>query len=118
MLVALLYTCCITVLFFFPNQELPKTRFPAADKIVHMLVYFVLAMLWASYVYIKDRHRLTKSAVGVLLLSLLLYGIIIEIFQGLFTISRSADILDVAANLLGAILGILFFRSVKHKLKT
>lgn len=101
----------------FPTRDLPKTQFPAADKLVHVLVYFFLAILWAGYAYIKEGYRFKKKTVRVLLLSILLYGIIIEIFQGLFTISRSADILDVAANLLGAILGILFFRSVRHKLK-
>ncbi len=51
----------------------------------------------------------------ILLFSILLYGIIIEILQGLFTASRNADILDVAANFGGSLLGIFFFRSIKHK---
>jgi len=51
------------------------------------------------------------------MLSVLLYGIIIEILQGLLTISRSADIFDVAANLIGSLIGIYFFKSIKNKLK-
>lgn len=53
----------------------------------------------------------------VLLLSVLLYGIIIEIFQGLSTTYRNADIWDVVANLIGSLIGIYFFKSVMNKIK-
>ena len=62
-------------------------------------------------------YHFEKKWIPILLLSILLYGIIIEIFQGLFTVSRSADILDVVSNLLGSLLGIFFFKIVKQKLK-
>tara|TARA_R110002020_G_scaffold180767_11_gene375352 strand:+ start:9151 stop:9471 length:321 start_codon:yes stop_codon:yes gene_type:complete len=105
------------VLFFIPSQDLPKTQFLEADKLVHILVYFVLVNLWLLYLYISNECHLQKKRILILLFSILLYGIIIEIFQGLFTVSRSADILDVASNLLGSLLGIFFFKIVKQKLK-
>lgn len=114
---AILYSCVITVLFFIPSGELPKTDFSEADKLIHVLVYFVLANLWILYLYVKNGHHLYKRGTLILLFSILLYGIIIEIFQGLFTVSRSADLLDVASNLVGSLLGIYFFKNVKHKLK-
>lgn len=117
LLIAIIYSCLITVLFFIPSQDLPKTQFLEADKLVHILVYFVLVNLWLLYLYISNECHLQKKRILILLFSILLYGIIIEIFQGLFTVSRSADILDVASNLVGSLLGIYFFKNVKHKLK-
>ncbi len=69
------------------------------------------------YLYVSNDYYFEKKWIPILLLSILLYGIIIEIFQGLFTVSRSADILDVVSNLLGSLLGIFFFKIVKQKLK-
>ncbi|MCB0464180.1 MAG: VanZ family protein, partial [Aequorivita sp.] len=70
------------------------------------------------FLYKKNNFQLNNKKILILLLSVLLYGIIVEILQGLLTISRSADIFDVAANLLGSLIGIYFFKSIKNKLKT
>lgn len=115
--IAIIYSCLITVLFFIPSQDLPKTQLLEADKLVHILVYFILVNLWMLYLYVSNDYHFEKKWIPILLLSILLYGIIIEIFQGLFTVSRSADILDVVSNLLGSLLGIFFFKIVKQKLK-
>lgn len=115
LLLAIFYTCAITVLFFIPGPDLPKINFSAADKILHCLIYFILINFWLSYFYINKDFRFDANLILILLLSILLYGIIIEILQGLFTVSRSADIFDVAANLIGSLLGIFFFKSIKHK---
>ena len=110
--IAIIYSCLITVLFFIPSQDLPKTQLLEADKIVHILVYFILVNLWMLYLYVSNDYHFEKKWIPILLLSILLYGIIIEIFQGLFTVSRSADILDVVSNLLGSLLGIFFFKNL------
>lgn len=113
--IAVLYSCFISVLFFIPSPELPKIQFSAGDKIVHCLIYFVLINIWMLYLYRKLNFRFNTKLILILMLSMLFYGIIIEILQGLFTNSRSADILDVAANFTGSLLGIFFFKSIKHK---
>lgn len=113
--IALCYTCTISVLFFMPSPELPKIQISGADKIIHGFIYFILINMWLLYFYKKMNFRFKAKWVLILLISILLYGIIIEIFQGLFTASRSADIFDIAANFVGSLLGIFFFRSIKHK---
>lgn len=118
LVLALLYTCAITVLFFIPSPDLPNIHFSAADKIVHCLIYFILMNLWLAYFYIKMDSQFDTKRIQILLLSLLLYGIIVEILQGQLTVSRSADIFDVCANLIGSLLGIFFFKQIKHILKT
>lgn len=115
---AILYSCFISILFLLPGQDLPKIRLSGLDKIVHSLIYFILINLWLCYLYVKMNFQVSNKWILILLLSALLYGIIVEILQGTLTGTRSADILDVAANLLGALLGIFFFKQIKHKLKT
>lgn len=118
LLIAILYSCLISALFFIPSQDLPKVQISALDKIAHVLIYFILINLWMLYLYIKNDFQFNDKWILILLFSVLLYGIIIEILQGLLTISRSADILDVAANLIGSLIGIYFFKSIKNKFKT
>ena len=118
LLIAILYSCLISVLFFIPSPDLPKVQISALDKIAHVLIYFILINLWMLYLNIKNDFQFNDKWILILLLSVLLYGIIIEILQGLLTISRSADILDVAANLIGSLIGIYFFKNIKNKFKT
>ena len=78
---------------------------PYKDKYVHFSFYFVMVVLWVlslNPVYPKKRRlRLMVFSFAVV------YGIFIEICQGLFTNGRSADILDVLANSAGAALAVL-----------
>ncbi len=111
--IATAYSIAISVLFFMPTGELPKVDFSAADKLVHGLIYFILINLWAAFFYLKKNLHFNINWASILFFSILLYGIIIEILQGLFTASRIADIFDVLANLIGSLLGILFFKSIK-----
>ncbi len=117
LLIALLYSCIITALFFVSGQDLPKTKIAGADKIVHIAVYFILVNFWLLYLYVKNNYILPLKWIVTLLISITAYGIIIEILQERFTSSRSADILDVVANLFGALIGVLFFKGLKTKLK-
>lgn len=116
LLLPVLYSCAISVLFFLPTNELPKVQFFAADKLVHGFIYFVLVNLWLYYLYSKNNFQFENKWILILLLTALLYGIIIEIFQGWFSASRSADFFDVVANFMGSLLGIFFFRKVMRKL--
>ncbi len=70
------------------------------------------------YFYVRNNFQFTYKLVLMLLLTILAYGIIVEILQGLLTVSRSADIFDVLANLTGSLFGIFFFNSIKKKLKS
>ena len=114
---AILYSGVISILFFVPSQKLPNITFSGTDKIIHSLVHFVLINLWLFYIYFKNRYTIQAKWILILLLSMLLYGIVIEILQDLFTVSRKADLFDVAANFTGSLLGIFFFKSIKKFLK-
>jgi VanZ family protein len=115
---ALLYSFTITILFFLPTSGMPKINFSYADKIVHALIYFILTVLWISWFYVKNYFRIEGKLIAILFFSALLYGIIIEIFQGLFTVSRSADFFDLIANTIGSLFGIFFFKTIKYYFNT
>lgn len=114
---ALLYSITITVLFLAPVSGLPKISFSAADKIVHVSIYFILVNLWLAVFYYKDGFELTRKSILYVFFISLIYGILIELFQDIFTELREADLYDVVANVTGSLLGILFFSKIKNTFK-
>lgn len=116
--IAIAYSIGISILFFIPSTELPriKIKIHGLDKIVHGVIHFILIILWMFYFYVKKEFQFRVKWVLQLFASLLLFGIIVEILQGL-TASRGADLFDIAANLVGSLLGILFFKIIQNNLK-
>lgn len=82
--------------------RLDLALFDGIDKLMHFLVFTVLA-LWFSGQY--SLHNWWRIAIG-----LALFGAIIEICQQ-FTVSRSAEWLDFAADVAGIAVGLLIARS-------
>jgi VanZ family protein len=100
-----------------PIKELPKLLdfLIPIDKLIHVFIFLVLVFLWL--LYINSLLNDTKPIVLFFILALcLLYGIIIEVIQEFLVLSRGAEVLDVIADLLGAILGLLFFRNYKNRI--
>ena len=117
LVVCILYSVFITILFLLPTKEIPKlfNTFIPIDKLVHVSIFLVLTFLWLLYVnsILND----TKPIVLLfILIASLFYGILIEVIQELCLSSRGAEILDVIADLLGASLGLLFFRNYKNRI--
>lgn len=117
--IAITYSIVISILFFIPGTDLPKVKIKiyGLDKIIHAVIHFILINVWMLYFYVKKDFQFKANWVFQLFLLLLLFGIIVEILQGQPMVSRGSDILDVAANLVGSLLGILFFKIVKNNLK-
>jgi VanZ family protein len=83
-----------------------------SDKILHASGYCLLTISWL--LTFRPKTYLWKSIILVTL-TVFIYGIIIEILQGVFTYNRQADIYDVFANLLGITIATVFFISVLKK---
>jgi VanZ family protein len=103
---ALSWTSFIFFLCLVKSSQIPVINIVNFDKLVHASFHFVFTILWFLYFkqQFKKRHN-NESLVFVFLLSVG-YGIGIEIAQLLFTATRSADVLDIVANIVGAIAGI------------
>ncbi|MDT8414740.1 MAG: VanZ family protein [Flavobacteriaceae bacterium] len=96
-----------------PDQKLPSN----SDKWVHVFFYFVLTIL----VYFNLIQRLKKKPQHILIIFAIglsvVYGIIIEVLQVALTNYRSADFLDILANISGSLLAsVAILLSTKYKL--
>ncbi len=79
---------------FWPNGG-GEQPFPAADKVVHLLLFALLA---------ATAHWRFGSALPALAL-VAIYAVVSEVVQGVALDERSGDPVDVVADLLGAGLG-------------
>ncbi|TRX22690.1 VanZ family protein [Flavobacterium franklandianum] len=85
-------------------NEIKQIEIPNFDKIIHFVFHFVFTMLW--FLYLKKKFKISNNInlLAVTLIISLVFGIAIELMQQYLTTTRTADVLDVLANLLGAFL--------------
>lgn len=101
------WTIMVTFLCLVRASDLPVINIQNLDKIIHSTFHFVFTVLWFLFFRKQiNSPNNTKPLVISFLLSVL-FGIVIEILQGLTTTTRQSDILDVLANVLGATLAVL-----------
>ncbi len=107
LLVALLWTCIITMLSLvsFSTDIGNSIPVPYKDKYVHFAFYFVFVVFWCYFVKRKTFSTFTNIIIVIFAIE---YGILMEICQGIFTKNRMPDITDIYANSTGALLGFVF----------
>jgi len=110
---AFAWACFILYLCSMPPADVNKIsffNFPNIDKVAHFTFYFTLVglLLLADW---KNEHYTLKRTI-YWISAAIMYGIMIEILQGLFFEGRSASVFDASFNSLGAIFGYLAFRFV------
>lgn len=108
---ALLLACIATVvLAILSLSAIPKLNLglniKSGDKYLHILAYFVLSMVWYFALQKKLKNILFKFT---LILSIVLYGIILETLQAGITTYRTADLFDAIANTIGVLLATAIF---------
>lgn len=105
---ALVWTVFVTVLCLVSFGDLPTVNVSGVDKYVHATFHFIFALLW--FRYLKTDVRALLTSVIIVFSMSVVFGILLEILQGLLTQTRQADAKDVAANCSGALvaLGIQF----------
>lgn len=78
------------------------------DKFIHFLLYATLSLFF--YASIKKQTNFRSDAVVVInLITIISYGLLMEVFQYAFTSDRTAEIFDAIANSLGCVFGIFLF---------
>lgn len=102
-LLALLFTISITVGSLISTSSIPKFKVAVSDKLIHSVSYFILMVLWFAFVISKYKKVNYKVLLMITASLAFVYGIIIEVLQGVFTSSRTADIFDILANGMGII---------------
>jgi VanZ family protein len=114
---ALFWAGIIAFFCLIKSSTIPAVSIPNLDKAVHAFFHFVLTLLWFLFF---QKQMMVKSVFKPLYSAVLFsffYGIGIEIMQGLFTDTRSADVLDVLANVTGAILASVAILVLKKIIK-
>ncbi len=99
------------------DTDLPVFDIPYFDKVVHFTFYFVAVILGILSMNQNGaiHWRFNKAAV-FFLVTMVLFGIIIEIIQYNFTSDRMGDPFDALANSFGALCGVLVMKfAVQNK---
>ncbi|MFN2489102.1 MAG: VanZ family protein [Actinomycetota bacterium] len=80
------------------------------DKLVHFVAYAALVVVFLFAAVWRPRRGAGRwrGASATIVLAVVMLGIVVEIIQGL--VGRDAQLLDVVANSIGAILGLMLWR--------
>ena len=115
--IAILWTSFVTTLSLITisSENGKSIVFDFNDKYVHFAFYLVFVLVWFWFLI---KTKFVKNAKNIALISAILYGIIMEICQGVFTTTRTPDVYDVVANTLGALTGITIINQVYKNIKT
>jgi len=97
------YAITLVLATHYPKPEQLLGRYGHADKLLHVVAYFLLAVFVATAVW--GAGRWSRRTAVVVAIALAGFGAIDEITQPLF--GRTADVLDWAADCAGISAGIL-----------
>lgn len=113
---AIIWVIIVLVLCTLPGKDIPHSPLfekVHMDKIVHFTL-FAGSVLFISLGYYWHKKRVSELTFLTIVLVASFYGLAIEFIQKYFTSSRSFDMNDVAADVLGAVAGIWIFKLVKR----
>ncbi|WP_116796187.1 VanZ family protein [Flavobacterium sp. 103] len=105
-LVALIWTGIVSYFCLVNSNEIPVINIPNLDKCIHTFFHLVFTFVW--FLFFRKQLQ-SDNAIKPLMYSFVfsfVFGIAIEMLQQSITTTRHADILDVVANSIGAILAV------------
>lgn len=116
--VASLYTILLTVSSLVKLGKISVGSFNPTDKLLHLGAYFGLVALWKVYFMQKNRPQATYKVNLFKIAGLsILFGMLIEVLQGVLTSYREPDWYDILANTAGILLAVLIFLLFEKSLK-
>lgn len=109
----IIWATVIFVLCAIPSEDIPNPQLeiPHLDKMVHFGLFFVMALLLANELEYQTRMSRRKIYLTTVAIAFV-YGGIIEFLQQRF-FDRSGDIIDLLADVLGAIVACLAYPVLK-----
>ncbi|NSL89088.1 VanZ family protein [Chitinophaga solisilvae] len=109
---ATIWVILIFILCTLPGKDVPTTSFLQKihfDKIVHFGLFGGIVLLMSLGVY-WQRKYISGLTLFMFVLMAACYGLAIEYIQKYWAIDRSFDMMDVLADTLGAIAGVIAFK--------
>ena len=111
--IAVFFTICILFGSLVKSEFIVVESISVSDKIYHLIAYFLLMLSWL-YAFFK-REKFEEN-VKYIILGCIIFGIIIEILQGVITSYRTASYLDIVANTIGVLLAVVIFHVFEKKI--
>lgn len=112
---AILWILLVLYLCTLPGSDLPKDPFFEKihmDKIVH-LGLFGCTVLLLCIGYYRSKGHISAFTLTLFWLVAAFYGLAIEYIQKYWAVERSFDMMDVVADSIGALCGIIAFLLVR-----
>ena len=97
------------------SSAVPVVQIANLDKMVHAFFYFVFTLLWFLYFKNYFSRMSTFKKVIIPFLFSVFFGLLIELFQNIFTETRMAEKYDVLANISGAIFAVILILLYEKK---
>jgi len=113
-LIAIFFTISITIGSLVKSDVTAIEIVSISDKTIHFIAYFFLMLSWL-YVFFKKKSF--SKNVKFIFIGCIVFGIIIEILQGVTTTYRTLSFLDVAANTLGVLFASTVFHFFEKKIR-
>jgi VanZ family protein len=105
-----LTTLAILYLTLVPSERLGQYRLFQYDKIGHFMMFFSWTMIFGLLSISKNR---SKARLTPVFFAGALFGIAVEIAQGLMPFGRSIDLYDAIADILGTTTATLLLYLIK-----
>jgi hypothetical protein len=102
----LAWSTLIILLLSIPGAFVPGTRIIGVDKIVHAAMFALWFYLGVKSMVVANNHKVIALIVGGVI-----FAFASELYQQTFILNRQADVFDVAADIVGLIIGYLISRS-------
>ena len=112
--IAVFFTISITIGSLVKSDLIATEIVSISDKTIHFIAYFFLMLSWL-YVFFKKKSF--SKNVKFIFIGCIVFGIIIEIIQGVTTTYRTLSFLDVAANTLGVLFASTVFHFFEKKIR-
>ena len=112
---AILWILLVLYLCTIPGDKIPSSSFLDkihADKIVHLGLFGCTVLLLCIGYYLSKGH-VSQLTLIFIVIAASVYGLVIEYIQKFWAVHRSFDMSDVAADIVGAILGVIAFKLVR-----
>jgi len=105
---SLVWVLLILIVSLLPKRSLPEVDLdiPYMDKVVHFVLYFILLVLYAW----ESKKQPWNTLIFNGLIGSVSLSFCTEFGQKFFFAGRSFEMLDIVANIIGSIVGILFYR--------
>ena len=111
--IAVFFTISILFGSLVKSELIVVESISVSDKTYHLIAYFLLMLSWLYAFFKKEKFQ---EHVKYIILGCFIFGIIIEILQGIITSYRTASYLDILANTIGVLLAVVIFHVFEKKI--